>query len=79
MNSIIPLDQINIGEYHLIEKISGSSLSLRLQELGFTQGERVKILKKSPFGDPILVKIMNYEISLRKKDAAEILVKSKIL
>ena len=41
----------------------------RLDELGFVEGQLVTVLKEAPLGDPIAVRIMNYELCLRKKEA----------
>ncbi len=43
---------------------------VRLAELGLITGERVKLLKRAPLGDPIEIRIMNYNLCLRKKEAS---------
>ncbi len=44
----------------------------RLMDMGVLIGEDVKVEKVAPLGDPIEVIIKNYNLSLRKKEAAEI-------
>lgn len=45
----------------------------RLAELGLIRGQTVRFIKKAPLGDPIEIKIMNYNLCIRKKDASQIL------
>lgn len=40
--------------------------------MGITKGARIYIRKVAPLGDPIEVTVRNYELSLRKEDAASI-------
>jgi len=49
----------------------------RLSELGFVAGQKISVLKEAPLGDPIAVRIMNYELCLRKKEAGRIMVVSE--
>lgn len=45
----------------------------RLMELGFTRGEKVTILNRSPFGD-FIVSVRDAVIALRKEEALCLLV-----
>ena len=42
---------------------------LRLAEMGVMPGIDIRMIKKSPFGGPVQVKINNYYLTLRKEDA----------
>ena len=42
---------------------------LRLMELGFTPGQEVTIVAKSPFKDPLAVSVRGTIIALRKSEA----------
>jgi len=42
---------------------------LRLAEMGVMPGVDIRMIKKSPFGGPVQVKINNYYLTLRKEDA----------
>ncbi len=42
---------------------------LRLMELGFTPGQEVTVVAKSPFKDPIAVSVRGTIIALRKTEA----------
>ena len=48
------------------------SLKRRLMDMGVLVGEDIKVEKVAPLGDPIEVTIKNYNLSLRKKEAAGI-------
>ncbi|MFQ3549037.1 MAG: FeoA domain-containing protein [Armatimonadota bacterium] len=41
----------------------------RLLEMGITKDERFEVIRVAPFGDPIEIKIKNYLLSIRKKEA----------
>ena len=43
-------------------------------DMGITRGAEVFVRKVAPLGDPIEVTVRGYELSLRKADAAYILV-----
>ena len=47
---------------------------VRLMEIGLIPGQAVQMIKHAPFGDPIEVRVMNYNLVLRKKEASAILV-----
>ena len=49
-------------------------LKRRLMDMGVLVGEEVRVVKVAPLGDPIEVKIKNYSLSLRKKEAEGIAV-----
>ncbi len=40
----------------------------RLAAMGVIPGEKVKIIRASPLGDPLELKIKNYNLSLRKSE-----------
>ena len=42
---------------------------LRLAEMGVMPGVNIRMIKKTPFGGPVQVKINNYYLTLRKEDA----------
>jgi ferrous iron transport protein A len=43
--------------------------SCRLMELGLIEGAEVEIIGRAPFGDPLHLRIGDYELSLRATDA----------
>ena len=65
------LDEFVIGETGLIKKVEGEGrLRRRLFDMGVTPGATVYLRKKAPLGDPIEVTIRGYELTLRKSEAA---------
>ena len=46
----------------------------RLCDLGFAPGETVTVVRRAPMRDPIVFRVADYEIALRARQAAEILV-----
>ncbi len=47
----------------------------RLIDMGLTPGTLITVRKIAPFGDPIEVNLRGYELSLRREDASQILVR----
>ena len=46
----------------------------RLMQLGVVEGADIEFVRRAPAGDPIEVRIMNYALSLRRQEAANVLV-----
>jgi Fe2+ transport system protein FeoA len=42
--------------------------------MGLTPGAVVRLVKFAPLGDPMEIRIRNFELSIRRRDAAQILV-----
>jgi Fe2+ transport system protein FeoA len=38
-------------------------------ELGLIEGARVRVLGRAPLGDPLRVRVGDYDLSLRRQDA----------
>jgi ferrous iron transport protein A len=51
------------------------SLLQRLYEFGLMEGEEIEVLALAPFGDPIEILLGNTRLSLRKSEAAGIVVR----
>lgn len=67
------LKDAKIGSHVTVKKINGEgALKRRIMDMGITKGVEVYIRKVAPLGDPIEVTVRNYELSLRKADAANI-------
>ena len=43
--------------------------------MGCLPGEKIKLCNIAPFGDPIAIEVSGYVLSLRKQEAATIVVK----
>ena len=42
--------------------------------MGLTKGTRITIVKKAPLGDPVEITVRGYQLSLRKEEAAILLL-----
>lgn len=72
------LDEFVIGETGLIKKVEGEGrLRRRLFDMGVTPGANVYLRKKAPLGDPLEVTIRGYELTLRKSEAALVVLEVK--
>lgn len=73
------LDKMQPADSGQIISIGGSGkLRQRLAAMGITPGAWLVVRKFAPFGDPMEINVRNYSLSIRKKDAREILVDSQI-
>ncbi|MBL4782362.1 MAG: ferrous iron transport protein A [Porticoccaceae bacterium] len=48
----------------------------RLMQLGMIKGELIEFLRSAPGGDPIEYRVMGYSLSLRRAEAAGILIEA---
>ena len=64
-----------VGTTVKVTKLTGvGPTKRRIMDMGITKGVEVYIRKVAPLGDPIEVTVRDYELSLRKADAEQILV-----
>ena len=69
------LDRINAGETVRITAIDGSGLlRRRLLDMGLTPRTVVQVTKLAPLGDPMVLSLRGYELSIRKEDASRVRV-----
>lgn len=72
------LSELKTGEKGVIVKVLGhGGFRKRIVEMGFIKGKTVEVLLNAPLKDPIKYKVMGYEISLRRQEAAMIEVISE--
>ena len=65
-----------IGKSAVIVSVGGTgALRQHFLDMGLIQGVEVTMVKYAPMGDPIEIKIHDYELTLRKEDAQKIEVK----
>ena len=73
--SLLTLADIAPGPSATISEVTGDdAISVRLMEMGLTDGETVRVVGRAPLGDPIELSIRGYKLSLRKLEAARIQV-----
>ena len=69
------LKRVAVGESVRVVKVAGEGpLRQRILDMGLTKGAEVRVRKVAPLGDPIEVTVRGYELSLRKQEAACIIV-----
>lgn len=68
------LNKLTPGMTAVVTKVNGKNRLLRrhILEMGVTPGTEITLVKTAPLGDPLELKIRGYELTLRKKDAANI-------
>lgn len=76
VGDLVSLDQVLIGTSGIIEKVNGEGkLRRRLFDMGLTPAAEVFLRKKAPLGDPLEITLRGYELTLRKNEAAYVLIK----
>ena len=69
------LKEISGGQTVKVAKLTGEGpVKRRIMDMGITKGVDVYVRKVAPLGDPIEVTVRGYELSIRKADAAMIVV-----
>ena len=67
------LKDAKIGETVKVTKLGGDgAVKRRIMDMGITKGVESYVRKLAPLGDPMELNIRNYELSIRKADAAMI-------
>lgn len=66
------LADLKKGEEAIIESFSDEEMALKLMEMGCLPGEKVRVERIAPFGDPIAISVSGYMLSMRKEEAATI-------
>ena len=65
------LSDLNTGESAVVVKVLGhGGFRRRILEMGFVRGQQVESVLNAPLRDPIKYRIMGYEVSLRRSEAA---------
>lgn len=71
---MLSLAELQKGQKAIIRSFTNDSLSSKLIEMGCLPGEEVVLSKKAPLGCPFAVHVSGYELSLRKEEAASVLI-----
>jgi ferrous iron transport protein B len=67
------LSDLRTGEKGIIVKVTGrGGFRKRIIEMGFIRGKEVDVIQNAPLKDPIHYRVMGYDVSLRRADAAMI-------
>ena len=68
------LAELKKGQKAIIRSFTNVSLSTRLIDMGCLPGEVITLSRTAPLGCPLAVNIAGYELSLRKEEAASVLI-----
>lgn len=69
------LSELKVGQKAVILKIEGQrSIKKRLMEFGVIKGEVIELAGMAPFGDPLNFNLHDFHLSLRVKDADNVIV-----
>lgn len=67
------LNDLLKGESGRVKSVDGDgAVSRRLMEMGVVPGVNVQVLKSAPFGDPIEIRLLGYNLAVRRNEAAAI-------
>ncbi|MCI2242778.1 FeoA family protein [Adlercreutzia faecimuris] len=69
------LRDVPVGQSAVVRRLVGEgAVKRRIMDMGITKGTDVYVRKVAPLGDPIEVTVRGFELSLRKDEAAQVLV-----
>lgn len=72
MNTFLPLSELKIGQWGIIDRFlegAASGIRVRLQELGLTPGTLIQLMRFAPCGGPIQLRVGEAFLALRKGEA----------
>lgn len=65
------LAELKNGQNGVISKVHGRGpFRKRITEMGFVRGKIISVIKNAPLNDPIEYRLMDYNVSLRRNEAA---------
>lgn len=69
------LDRVPVGTTASVADVNGADpTALRLLEMGLTPGVSVRVVAAAPLGDPLELELRGYRLSIRRHDAARVIV-----
>jgi ferrous iron transport protein A len=68
------LAELKKGQTAIIRSFSNETLSSKLIEMGCLPGEKITLSRTAPLGCPLAVTVAGYELSLRKEEAASVVI-----
>ena len=76
-SALQPLTSIALGASATIAEINLPPESRsRLMEMGLLAGTSVELVRFAPLGDPVEIKVRGYNLTLRKQESEQILVRA---
>jgi ferrous iron transport protein A len=75
MAALVKLSELAVGAHAVVRSFPAADPAfIRLREMGLLAGTPVTLVRTAPLGDPLEIKVRGYHLSVRKSDAAHILV-----
>lgn len=74
---MISLNQLEKGIKAVIASIETDQLPLKLIEMGCLPGNKIELIQKAPFKDPLYIKVDESYLAIRKETAQHIFVDLK--
>lgn len=72
---VVKLRDLEPGARGTVHRLAGSGkLRRRLMDMGIVAGTPIEVVKVAPLGDPVELKFRGFHLTLRKGEAADILV-----
>lgn len=73
--SLHSLDKLEPAQRGTIRRVRGSNaLRRRLLDMGVMPGVEIEVIRIAPLGDPVEYMVRGYRLSLRRSEAAHVLV-----
>jgi ferrous iron transport protein A len=64
-----------VGSLARVHDVHGDdAIALRLLEMGLTPGVAVRVVGRAPLGDPLELEVRGYRLSIRRAEAARVVV-----
>jgi ferrous iron transport protein A len=69
------LNTLKPGDEAVVARLEGTSQTVeRLMEMGLVAGTPLKLVKYAPLGDPLEIVMRGYHLTLRRAEAAGVIV-----
>jgi Fe2+ transport system protein FeoA len=76
-DTIQPLTSVPLGTNATVAQINVAPENRpRLMEMGLLVGTRVELIRFAPMGDPVEIRVRGYNLTLRRHEAQNILVRT---
>jgi len=69
-----PLSELQPGDCARVSTFHDAEVSLKLIEMGCIPGIEIRFIRRAPFGDPLAFQCLGSIISIRKREAATVMV-----
>lgn len=74
MAELIKLSELPVGATATVRQFPMAGPLVRLREMGLLVGSSVTLVRTAPLGDPLELKLRGYHLTLRKSEAAQVMV-----